>query len=84
MMKDLLKEIVGRMVNHPEQILVNEVSGEVTIILDLSVAEEDIRIVYGRGGENIKALQVLLESAAKRLKKRLVFDFAGGHARLEN
>ena len=41
-MKNLLAEIAKRLVDYPDQVRVNEIDGGHTIVLELSVAKQDI------------------------------------------
>ena len=49
-MKELLEQIAKSLVDNPDQVSVNEVEGEKSIILELSVADEDMGKVIGKEG----------------------------------
>jgi predicted RNA-binding protein YlqC (UPF0109 family) len=46
-MKELLETIAKSLVDYPDEVRVNEVESEKTIILELSVAKEDMGKVIG-------------------------------------
>jgi len=73
-MKDLIKRIVEALVDHPEQVEVIEVVGSATTIIELKVAKGDIGLVIGKQGHNVEAMRAILETAGKKLGKRVVFE----------
>ena len=73
-MKDLLSYIVKALVDQPDQVLVNEVEGGHTIILELSVAKSDMGTVIGKRGRNALALRTILSAASGKTRKRYVLE----------
>ena len=73
-MKDLIIEIVKALVDQPDHVLVTEIKGEHSNILELSVAKSDMGKVIGRKGRNALALRTILSAAAGRLRKRHVLE----------
>ena len=69
-MKELVRYMAEALVDHPEQVEVNCVEGENSIILELKVAPEDIGKVIGKGGQTAKAMRKILSAAATKLKKK--------------
>lgn len=59
-MKDLVLYIVKNIVNNPDGVSVEETTGDQEVKLELQVAPEDMGIIIGKGGQNIKALRRLL------------------------
>ncbi len=45
-----------------------------TVVLELSVAEEDYGRVIGRGGRTANALRTVVKAAAVRERKRVLVD----------
>ena len=45
-----------------------------TIVLELSVAEDDYGRVIGRGGRTANALRVVVKAAAVRANRRVLID----------
>ncbi|MBI2588080.1 KH domain-containing protein [Candidatus Azambacteria bacterium] len=66
----LLEVIVQALVDRPDQVKINVVTGEQTAILELRVAQEDLGKVVGKKGAIIDAIRVILEAATAALAKR--------------
>ena len=56
-MKELVEILAKALVDHPEQVEVNEVVGEQSIILELKVAQDDMGKVIGKQGRIAKAIR---------------------------
>ncbi len=69
-MKDLVMYMAQALVDHPEQVEVNAVEGESSVILELKVAQDDVGKVIGKGGQTAKAMRKVLSAAATKLKKK--------------
>jgi len=73
-MKDLINYIAQALVDHPEQVSVNEVEGSQTSVLELKVAQEDIGKVIGKQGRTARAMRPILSAASAKIKKRTVLE----------
>lgn len=73
-MKEVLEIIAKALVDHPEEVLVSEVEGEQSIILELRVAEGDMGKVIGKQGRIAKAIRTVVKAAASREDKRVVVE----------
>ena len=62
-MKELLTFVAKSLVDHPDQVVVRETEAE-AIILELSVADEDMGKVIGKQGRIAKAIRTVVRSAA--------------------
>jgi len=69
-MKDLVQFMAEALVDHPDQVSVNVVEGENSVILELKVAPDDVGKVIGKGGQTAKAMRKILSAAATKLKKK--------------
>ncbi|HNY27337.1 MAG TPA: KH domain-containing protein [Candidatus Sumerlaeota bacterium] len=69
-MEALIRHIAEALVDHPEQVEVNCIEGESSIIIELKVAPDDIGKVIGKGGQTAKAMRKVLSAAATKLKKK--------------
>ena len=69
-MKDLINYIAQALVDHPEQVSVNEVEGNQTSVLELKVAKDDIGKVIGKQGRTARAMRTILSAASAKIKKR--------------
>jgi predicted RNA-binding protein YlqC (UPF0109 family) len=73
--KELLEYLAQGLVEHPEQVRVNEVSeGDGATVLELSVADEDYGNIIGRGGRTAGALRTVIKAAAARHRRRVFLD----------
>ena len=73
-MKDLIREIVQALVDHPEEVTVSEVEGDHALILELKVAKTDFGKVIGRHGRTAQAMRTILNAASGKRKKRIVLE----------
>ena len=70
-MKELLTYVARNLVDHPEQVSVNEIQSDGETILELRVAPEDTGKVIGRQGRIAKEIRTLIRSVAQRSGKRV-------------
>ncbi|NGX31876.1 MAG: hypothetical protein K940chlam8_01262 [Chlamydiae bacterium] len=65
-MKEFVEYIVKNLVDHPENVVINEVGGTHTLIIELAVEKSDIGKIIGKKGKTINAIRTLLMSVASR------------------
>ncbi len=74
-MQDLLAYLARQLVAHPDEVEVGRFEEEDgTVVLELSVGEEDYGQVIGRGGRTASALRTVLKAAAVRENRRVLVD----------
>jgi len=73
-MKDLMVAIAKALVDNPEQVVVTEIEGEQTTVLELRVAQEDLGKVIGKQGRTARAVRTILNASGMKLKKRFVLE----------
>ncbi|NLO82794.1 MAG: KH domain-containing protein [Clostridiales bacterium] len=73
-MGELVKFIAQSLVDNPEQVSVNEVQGEQSIIIELRVAPEDMGKVIGKQGRIAKAIRTIVKAAAVKEKKKVMVE----------
>jgi len=73
-MKDIIWEIVKAVVDNPNDVVVKEIDGGKTKIIELRVAKDDIGKVIGKQGRTISAIRTLLASASGKEKVRYVLE----------
>ncbi len=73
-MKELIIHVVKQLVDNPEKVKVKEVKEEQNIILELSIAKEDIGRVIGKQGRTIKALRTLLNAASVKTGHQVTIE----------
>ena len=75
-MKAFIEHTLHALVNHPEQVVVAEIFGRQTVILEVRCHPEDIGRIIGKNGKTISALLVLLTSLAAKQKRKAVLEVA--------
>ncbi|MBU1196750.1 MAG: KH domain-containing protein [Proteobacteria bacterium] len=73
-MKELVEYIAKALVDHPDQVLVSEINGDQTSVLELKVAKDDLGKVIGKQGRSARAMRTILSAASTKLKKRMVLE----------
>ena len=73
-MKELVEVIAKALVDHPEEVSVNEKNEGRTIVLELHVAEGDRGKVIGKQGRIAKAIRSVVKAAAAKEDKKVVVD----------
>ena len=78
-MKELLEYLARGLVDHPDQVRVNELNeDDGATVLELSVADDDYGNVIGRGGRTAAALRTVIKAAATKSKRRVFVDIVDG------
>ena len=73
-MKELVEFIAKALVDNPDAVEVKEIVGATSVIIELSVAPEDMGRVIGKEGRVANAMRVLLRVVAAREKKRVTLE----------
>jgi len=73
-MKDLVHHIVQALVDHPDQIEIDEVKGEQVSVIELMVDKEDLGKVIGKQGRTAQAIRTILNAASAKLRKRMLLE----------
>ena len=73
-MKDLVEFIVESMVDHPEQVNVDEVETPSETVLELTVAGEDMGRVIGKSGRVINSIRSLVQVSAAKQGQRVALE----------
>jgi predicted RNA-binding protein YlqC (UPF0109 family) len=74
MMKDLIAYIAKALVDKPEEVIVTEIEGEQTSVIELKVAKEDLGKVIGKQGRTARAMRTILSASSTKLNKRSVLE----------
>ena len=69
-MKELIHYIATSLVDNPDHVQVKETEQDDTIVIELTVAKEDLGKVIGKQGRTARAMRSLLSAAAARVNKR--------------
>ena len=71
----LLEALVRALVESPDEVVVEDFTeDDGTVVLELSVAEDDYGTVIGRGGRTANALRTVVKAAAVRDGRRVLID----------
>ena len=58
----------------PEDVVVTEIEGEQTSVIELKVAKEDLGKVIGKQGRTARAMRTILSAASTKINKRSVLE----------
>jgi predicted RNA-binding protein YlqC (UPF0109 family) len=73
--KELLEYLARGLVEHPDEVRVREAGeDDGSLVLELSVAEDDYGSVIGRGGRTAQALRTVVKAAAVKSGRRVFVD----------
>ncbi|KAF0121509.1 MAG: hypothetical protein FD151_1207 [bacterium] len=73
-MKGLIEYIAKSLVDSPDEVVVSEVHGERTSVIELRVAKEDLGKVIGKQGRTARAMRTILSAASTKIRKRSVLE----------
>jgi uncharacterized protein len=71
---ELLEFLVRALVEDPDAVEVEELEEDGDLIYEISVAEEDLGRVIGKGGRVANAIRTVAKAAAVRLDRRVIVD----------
>jgi uncharacterized protein len=73
--KDLLAYLASQLVDDPSAVAVEQFDEEDgTVVLELSVGEDDYGRVIGKGGRTANALRTVVKAAAVKEQRRVLVD----------
>ena len=74
-MKELLEYLARALVDEPDAVEVEQFEeDDGTVVLELSVADDDYGKVIGRGGRTAPALRTVVKAAAVKENRRVLVD----------
>ena len=73
-MKELVERIAKALVDHPDQVVVEEMQGSQTSVIQVRVAKEDVGKVIGKKGFNANAIRTLLDAAGGKNNRRYILE----------
>lgn len=73
-MKNLVECIAKALVDEPEAVVVSEIQGEQTSVIELKVAKDDIGKIIGKQGRTARAIRTILSASSAKIKKRSVLE----------
>ena len=76
-MKELIEYIARALVDSPEEVVVTEIEGRQSYVVELKVAKEDIGKIIGKQGRTAQAMRTILNAASAKIKKRSELEIIG-------
>ncbi len=73
-LKELVEFMAKSLVDKPEEVVVNEMIGEHTTVIELRVAKDDLGKVIGKQGRTAKSMRSILNAASIKINKRSVLE----------
>lgn len=73
-MKEFVEYLVKNIIDKPDEIHINEIAGERTVVFELRVADGELGKVIGRHGQTARSIRTLLSAAAARQGKRYMLE----------
>ncbi|HME07689.1 MAG TPA: KH domain-containing protein [Bryobacteraceae bacterium] len=72
--KQLVEDIAKALVDAPDEVVVRELEGEQTTVLELRVAAGDLGKVIGKQGRTARSIRTLLGAAGMKLNRRFTLE----------
>jgi predicted RNA-binding protein YlqC (UPF0109 family) len=72
--KDLLEFLTQTLVEEPGAVEVEELEEDGDLVYEITVAEDDLGRVIGKGGRVANAIRSVAKAAAVRLDRRVIVD----------
>ena len=73
-LRELVDYLARGLVDHPEEVEVEEVEEPDALVFELKVAEEDLGKVIGKQGRTAKALRTILSAASAKTRRRVILE----------
>ncbi len=73
-MKALILELVRALVDNPREVVLAELVGAQTVVIEVRCHADDIGKIIGRNGRTINALRGLAEALGMRRRQRVMLE----------
>jgi uncharacterized protein len=73
-MTELLEFLVRALVEDPAAVVVEELEEDGDLVYEITVADDDLGRVIGKGGRVANAIRTIAKAAAVRLDRRVIVD----------
>ena len=73
-MQELVEFIVKSLVDHPDQVVVQEIEDRSRTIVELKVADSDMGRIIGKGGRVINSVRAIVQIAAAKQGQRVSLE----------
>jgi uncharacterized protein len=71
---ELLEFLVRALVEDPEAVVVEELEEDGDLVYEITVAEDDLGRVIGKGGRVANAIRTIAKAAAVRIDRSVIVD----------
>jgi predicted RNA-binding protein YlqC (UPF0109 family) len=73
--RELLEDLARALVDHPDAVKVEEIEeDDGTVVLELSVDDDDYGQVIGRGGRTAAAIRTVVKAVGARENRKVLVD----------
>jgi predicted RNA-binding protein YlqC (UPF0109 family) len=73
-MRELVEFLTRSLVEDPDAVSVEELEENGDVVLEITVADDDLGRVIGRGGRIANALRTIAKAAATRAERRVIVE----------
>ena len=73
-MTELLEFLVRALVEDPGAVVVEEIEEEGDLVYEVTVADDDLGRVIGKGGRVANAIRTIAKAAAVRIDRRVIVE----------
>jgi uncharacterized protein len=73
-MTELLELLVKALVEDPASVVVEELEEDGDLVYEITVADDDLGRVIGKGGRVANAIRTIAKAAAVRVDRRVIVD----------
>ncbi|HEX6602196.1 MAG TPA: KH domain-containing protein [Solirubrobacterales bacterium] len=73
-MKELLEFLTKALVEDPDAVEVEELEEDGDLVFEITVADDDLGRVIGKGGRVANAIRTIAKAAAVRIDRRVIVD----------
>lgn len=73
-MQELIRSLIEALVDNPQDIDLQVVEGEKTVVFELKLNESDVGKVIGKKGKTINAIRTLLKAIVTKDNKKVMLE----------
>lgn len=72
--KTLIEYVATSLVEEPKAVKVKEAKKESYVVMELTVAAEDLGKVIGKNGQTARAIRTIVNAAASKAGEKIIFE----------
>lgn len=73
-MNELIMHICKSLVDYPDEVKINEIPTEKTLVFEITVRKEDVGKIIGKQGKTAHSIRQILNSVASKERKRIIIE----------